>query len=747
MDRTRGVVRRWRSRRSDEALLFDSVLFDERWYSLQAGRELTRREAVRDYLERGRHSGLSPHPLFDAESLKLRWGAERVAGLGDRDPLADYLRDTGPKRSSHPLFDAEAYLRQVPAAPAHPAGPAGHYVETGLADGRSPAEWLPAGVDLRDWVVAAWTALSTEPLPAPSPPGQRVPGLVSVLVVADRADDVVGSVRRLAGVANEGTEIVVLDNGTSLVTAVSVRALSAYDGVRVVRVAQPLDRAAALARLAGEARGEFALLLGAGMRVPEVWAAPLRDALTDDVIGVQPLHLNGNGLIRSAGWVSGGGSSYPMLAGFPQEDAAGLDGHRIAVAATEAVLVRTADLEGALGDPLADGGAGDLHLARRLADVRSGGFVVAPTVAIAQRGPGPATTRPSAFAADRPADDAEAWEACGFDVEGHDADGPRVRWTGPERWALKNAAPAGPVGEVWGDTHFARSLARELRALGKHVVIDARPAWHRRTTRHDSVSLVIRGPEAFRPIEGQTTLAWVISHPTSITADELRSYDHVTAASVLWAERTTEAHGVPVEVMLQATDAALFHPDTSDPDSGPDLLFVGNTRGEYRHVVRDAIESGLPVTLVGRGWHEFLDVSRVAAFSIGNGELSAAYRAAGIVLSDHFEDMRRDGFIANRLFDAAASGARVITDEIAGLEGLFGESVQVYRTRDDLVRLATSADRDAVFGGDEERRAVADVVRREHSFAARARRFTEIADAVVPTARRDHGSGRSAPLG
>ncbi len=730
----RGGVRRWRGRRADEALLLGSVLFDERWYSLQAGRELGRPEAVRDYLAHGRHTGLSPHPLFDAASLKLRWGADRVARLGDADPLCDYLRDPAPKRSSHPLFDAEAYLRQEPTAPTHAAGPAGHYIESGAAAGLSPAEWLPSGVDLRDWIVDAWTSLARDPLPQPSPAGERIQGLVSVLVVADRADDALGSVRRLAGVAasNPDVEVVVLDNGTPLVTAVSLRALSTYDGVRVVRAASPLGRAEGLARLAAEARGELSLLLGAGMRVPEAWATPLRQAFSDDVTGVQPLHLNGNGTIRTAGWVSGGGSSYPLLAGFPQEDASGLAGHRVAVAGTDAVLVRTADLEVASGGVLADGGAGDRQLADRLTAARSGGFAVAPAVAIAQRGPGPVTARPVAWPSGLPDDDASAWAACGFEVTGHDEHGPGLRWTGPERWALKNAAPAGPVGEVWGDTHFARSLARELRALGKHVVIDARPAWHRASTLHDAVSLVIRGPERFRPIPGQTTLAWVISHPTSITPDELRTYDHVTAASVLWADRMNAAHGLGVEVMLQATDADLFRPDTALPDTGPEILFVGNTRGEYRHVVRDAIESGLPVTLVGRGWHEFLDLSRIAAFSISNHELSAAYRGAGIVLSDHFADMREDGFIANRLFDAAASGARVITDEIAGLAGLFGKSVQVYRTRDDLVRLATVPERDAVFGDDHARRGVASVVRERDSFAARARRFVEIADTLIP---------------
>ena len=46
--------------------------------------------------------------------------------------------------------------------------------------------------------------------------------------------------------------------------------------------------------------------------------------------------------------------------------------------------------------------------------------------------------------------------------------------------------------------------------------------------------------------------------------------------------------------------------------------------------------------------------------------------------------MRADGFVSNRLFDAVASGARVVTDPVDGLAELFGPSVQGYETPDDL---------------------------------------------------------------
>jgi hypothetical protein len=74
-----------------------------------------------------------------------------------------------------------------------------------------------------------------------------------------------------------------------------------------------------------------------------------------------------------------------------------------------------------------------------------------------------------------------------------------------------------------------------------------------------------------------------------------------------------------------------------------------------------------------------------------------------------------------------ASGARVVTDPVDGLAVLFGPSVQVYETPDDLARLATLPDPDAVFGSPDVRRAAAERVRAEHSFAVRAARLVEVA--------------------
>ena len=76
---------------------------------------------------------------------------------------------------------------------------------------------------------------------------------------------------------------------------------------------------------------------------------------------------------------------------------------------------------------------------------------------------------------------------------------------------------------------------------------------------------------------------------------------------------------------------------------------------------------------------------------LANDELPEHYRAAGVVLNDHWDDMRAEGFYSNRLFDAAASGARVVSDHIEGTERLFGGLVRTYRAPEDLVALVRGA--------------------------------------------------------
>nr|WP_181035774.1 glycosyltransferase [Clavibacter michiganensis] len=278
------------------------------------------------------------------------------------------------------------------------------------------------------------------------------------------------------------------------------------------------------------------------------------------------------------------------------------------------------------------------------------------------------------------------------------------------------------MGDEWGDAFFAEDFARSLRRLGHTVFVD-RLGEHIRPTgaRRDDVVVQLRGLH-LSPLEpGALNVLWVISHPDLVDDDEIRSgFDLVLAASAPWAEKKTRETGFRVSPLLQATDPGRFHRGPVDSDLRFDLLFLGRSRNVFRTVVKDALEIGAPITIIGENWEQFIDMSHVHSPFLDNERVSAAYRGARVVLNDHWEDMRRAGFISNRLFDAVASGAVVVSDPVEGISDIFSDSVAEYESVEDLKAILSPT---YVWPSESERERASLSVAQRHSFDARAEEF------------------------
>src|SRR5262245_7527 len=555
------------------------------------------------------------------------------------------------------------------------------------------------------------------------------------------------------------TEVIIFDDAHAAPLSLLLAAVSAMDPrvsiVRSpVRVGRPLGRNLAFARSTG-ARIVF---VDSHVEARQGWliglAAPLADPT---VLATQPLLLELDGTIDSAGGTFAPGATFPspFLAGLPAADAERL-GPRIEVPAIlgTPLCVRAGDVVGLRGfDPLLLDGWDDVDLSLRLGAERPGRLVVATgSVARQVRMPQPRSTRPAPepglgertfqerWTGRVPAGDDSLWRSAGFEVLDRRADDeleasadfvrPVLRWMAEPpvlRWAIKTSIPADARGRSWGDLFFAQVLADALRQRGPVVAIDAREAVDRESAAYDDVVLVLRGLETVVPHPGKINLLWVISHPELVSAAELAAFDHVFAASTSWAEKVAAGGQDRVTALLQATDPQRFRPEVAIPDTGHRLLFVGNSRREvYRPSVRHLIEAGADVAIYGRGWEQFVDPRYVKGQQIPNDQLAAAYRSAGVVLNDHWDDMRESGFMSNRLFDAVAAGARVISDDIAGSEETFGAAVRTYRSPEELIRLATSPVRD-LFPTDERLVEISRRIRSEHSFDRRAAVLLETA--------------------
>jgi hypothetical protein len=408
------------------------------------------------------------------------------------------------------------------------------------------------------------------------------------------------------------------------------------------------------------------------------------------------------------------------------------------------MVVRAADLAVLNGlDPQFVGEMDDVDLCLRLADHRGGHFLLEPRSWVNVQDAEPADPRFEVENRRRlwlrwrgrlPAEP-DRWTEAGFTIVHHDAhgvpfpsprpvavrvrpdSGPNQVPANPLRWGIATSAGGGEGGESWGDTHFAGSLAVALRDLGDDVVTHRRGA-PGAAARYDDVFLALRGFFRLNPVPGKLNVLWVISHPDDVAPEELEGFDLVYAASAPWAEKMSRISGRSVEVLLQATD--LHRRDVSSPLGKIGRpVFVGNTNPRRpRQVVLDAVAAGVDLDVHGKGWGGTTAEPCWRSEYVANERLMALYRSHGLVIADHWDDMAREGFLANRLFDAVASGARVVSDPVPGLE-LFGGAVQAHSSAEELAELCGTNGRSR-FPDDGEMAVIADRIATDHSFDRRA---------------------------
>ncbi|HEV7773590.1 MAG TPA: glycosyltransferase [Conexibacter sp.] len=251
----------------------------------------------------------------------------------------------------------------------------------------------------------------------------------------------------------------------------------------------------------------------------------------------------------------------------------------------------------------------------------------------------------------------------------------------PQRW---------DGAERWGDTHFARALADELERRGHDARIEVLAEWDASDRPPADVTIHLRGLWPYVPRRDpgydELSVLWNISHPDLLTIAECDAFDLVATPSARHAERLARHTSTPVAVVEQATDPVVFFPE-HNPAHERELVFVGNSRGIMRPILADLLGGREPVrdlAVWGQQWEQFLPASLVAGQHLPNDEVRRAYSSAAIVLNDHWDDMREQGIVSNRIFDALACGAIVVSDHLPELEARFRDAVVTYRTREEL---------------------------------------------------------------
>ena len=579
----------------------------------------------------------------------------------------------------------------------------------------------------------------------------RRPGTVSVVIHAgDDAEAVTGTVERLLEVTEDDVEVVVVDAKAVEAEAMRLQFLTIrYPNVRVLRQTQRLSTELSRTIGAAHATGETIVFLPPAAWVEHGWLEPLTAALDDGAAAAQPLVLLQDGTVWSAGAAfARGAHPHHLYRRFPGDAAEVVTPSTPSGLSPVVLAVRAADFAAVRGfDPLFVNDIDNPDLSLRLA--RQTGRVLryepAALVALTETPERRTTASATTTATDNAElftgrwkdtvgqDDVAVWGARGYTIVGYDGGAPthwgfdpivvRDRADRPLRWAIKIGAPDVERRTNWGDWHYAIGLKEALERLGHEAVIDAKRAWYRPTSRFDDVALVLRGVSVYTVNPQQINLSWVISHPERVTRRELASFDAVFAASTRLARRMSTDLGAPVRPLLQATDAHRFRPVPPDPRRRHDVLFVGNARG-MRASVGAALAAGIVPSVYGVRWRGLLPEGAWLGEYLPNEDLPAVYAGAGVVLNDHWDDMKAEGLMSNRLFDLAACGARVVTDRVEGIEDVFGDVVLTYTTPQELAaavnaQLAETPERAAA------REKLSELVRREHSFDARAEELVE----------------------
>ena len=247
-------------------------------------------------------------------------------------------------------------------------------------------------------------------------------------------------------------------------------------------------------------------------------------------------------------------------------------------------------------------------------------------------------------------------------------------WAAGLRIGISIGIPSWTVAETWGDLHFARAMQRTFARRGHATRIHLLPEWADRVSARDDVAIHVFGLSERARLAGQRTILWVISHPERVTPAMLTGADRTYVASDLAAARLAEVTDRPVAPLHQATEPERFPIERTGP--AHEVLFVGNTRGVRREMIENLVPTTFDLAVYGRGWEkQYPDAPFIRGEHVPNDALHRWYGSAAVVLNDHWPDMREAGFFSNRLYDALAAGAFVVSDVVAGMDEEFDGGV------------------------------------------------------------------------
>lgn len=236
--------------------------------------------------------------------------------------------------------------------------------------------------------------------------------------------------------------------------------------------------------------------------------------------------------------------------------------------------------------------------------------------------------------------------------------------SGPINFAIKLPCHTRENFNICGDYFFGLGLANALNRLGYSTRLDAHDEWETARQSND-IDIVIRGQHSYTRHPINPCIYWFISNPEKVSWRELYQADHVFVASKPLLDKIQHRFAnLSCSLLPQAFDAVSmpFSPE-STRSSTP--LFVGTRRDFHRTSVEFSLENNIDLKLYGTGWKHSPAIRYLLGERIDNSDLSSLYNTSQVVLNDHNPFMRDEGLCSNRVFEAMACGAVVVSDRVS----------------------------------------------------------------------------------
>ena len=248
---------------------------------------------------------------------------------------------------------------------------------------------------------------------------------------------------------------------------------------------------------------------------------------------------------------------------------------------------------------------------------------------------------------------------------------------------FKIGVPSWKEAEFWGDYHLVRAIGRELQKRGHNFKIQILPEWKGAADRLSDITIHLRGLSKYKTKPDPLNVMWLISHPDKVKIRELKRYDLILVASRPFARWLQGKIDTPVYALLQFADSGLMYPEP-EPGLECQLLFLGNSRLVRRQIISDLLPTEFDLHVWGSDWEGIIPGRYIKGKYFPYENARKLYSNACIVLNDHWEDMRNHGFINNRIFDALACRAFVLSDRCEDLDNLLPGGVITYQGKRDL---------------------------------------------------------------